>query len=210
MLQFITNASTPEAVVNQVKLVLAGGCKWIQLRMKNSSPEEVTHVAKTLQPLCKEHEAILVVDDHVEIAKELALDGVHLGKNDMPVADARRLVGEDSITLIGATANTLNDIIAASPTFVDYIGLGPFRFTTTKANLSPVLGLEGYKDIVAKYRERGGELPIVAIGGIEFDDIHSLMATGVSGIAVSGAIANAADVTAETQRFIEQLEKYKI
>ncbi|MCF0204567.1 MAG: thiamine phosphate synthase, partial [Muribaculaceae bacterium] len=79
-----------------------------------------------------------------------------------------------------------------------------------KANLSPVLGLEGYKDIVAKYRERGGELPIVAIGGIEFDDIHPLMATGVSGIAVSSAIANAADVTAETQRFIEQLEKYKI
>ena len=84
----------------------------------------------------------------------------------------------------------------------DYIGCGPFRFTTTKKNLSPVLGLEGYRSIVLQMKEKGIDLPIVAIGGITFEDIPAIMETGVNGIALSGTILQAADPVAETKRIV--------
>lgn len=203
MLQFITNAETESAIIEQVKAVLAGGCKWIQLRMKSASHEQIVDVAKALKPICAEAEAILVVDDHVDIAKELQLDGVHLGKTDMDVKKAREELGEKFI--IGATANTLEDVLSFSPADVDYIGLGPYKFTTTKANLSPIISLESYENIAKVAASTKREIPIVAIGGIGYDDIERIMATGVDGIAVSGALINAADVTAATKQMIDKL-----
>ena len=95
--------------------------------------------------MCKEHDAILILDDHVELAQKLEVDGVHLGKTDMPVAEARQLLGEAFI--IGGTANTFEDVEMHYRAGADYVGIGPFRFTTTKKNLSPVLGIEGYTSI---------------------------------------------------------------
>lgn len=112
----------------------------------------------------------------------------------------RALLGPDKI--IGATANSFDDIRMAVAAGADYIGLGPFRFTTTKAKLSPVLGLEGYADIMQKCRLEGINIPIIAIGGILADDMAQIMATGVSGVAISGAILNAADPIAETRKFL--------
>ena len=131
-------------------------------------------------------------------------DGVHLGKNDMPVDEARRLLGHDKI--IGGTANTFEDIERLHRQGTDYIGCGPFRFTTTKKSLSPVLGLEGYKRIVSDMKAHGIDLPIVAIGGILKSDIADIMQTGVTGIAVSGGILNAESPTEEMKQFISLIK----
>lgn len=204
MLQFITNYDDPEVVLSQAKAVLDGGCKWIQLRMKNSARDIVISTAQRLKPLCAEKECILIIDDYVDIAKELQLDGVHLGKSDMNPVDARRELGMQAI--IGATANTFEDICKLVLMDIDYIGLGPFRFTSTKKNLSPILGLDGYNSIMNKCRETGYKIPIVAIGGIKHDDITALMNTGVSGIALSGSIISAQNPTEETTKIISLLQ----
>jgi thiamine-phosphate diphosphorylase len=115
--------------------------------MKDASEEEFVAAAEQIGKLCREHEAVFVLDDHAELVERCGADGVHLGKNDMPVDEARRLLGNDRI--IGGTANTFEDIERLHRQGADYIGCGPFRFTTTKKNLSPVLGLEGYKRIVS-------------------------------------------------------------
>lgn len=205
MLQFITNETSQAAIIAQVQAVLAGGCKWIQLRMKNASRDEIIETAKALKPICAEAEAILVIDDHVDIAKDLELDGVHLGKSDMNVKEAREILGEKFI--IGATANTLDDVMSFSPVDVDYIGLGPYKFTTTKANLSPIIELDSYANIVKVAANSKREIPIVAIGGIEHSDIERIMSTGVDGVAVSGALINADDTTAATKLMIDQLNE---
>lgn len=178
----------------------------MQLRMKDTPRDLIAETAKRAKEICAEADGcILVIDDHVDIAKELKLDGVHLGKNDMHPNEAREILGGDFI--IGATANTFDDVQALRHLDIDYIGLGPFRFTTTKQNLSPVLGIKGYSDIIARMKEASINLPVVAIGGITADDIECLMATGVRGIAMSGELINAADMKAHTAGIIGQLEK---
>lgn len=139
-LQFITHRTERYSYFESACMALEGGCKWIQLRMKDAPLDEVEAVALQLKPLCKEHEAILILDDHVELAKKLEVDGVHLGKKDMPIDQARQILGEAFI--IGGTANTFEDVLLHYRAGADYLGIGPFRFTTTKQNLSPVLGLE--------------------------------------------------------------------
>ena len=163
-LQFITHQTDRYTYFESALMALEGGCKWIQLRMKEAPYEEVEAVALQLKPLCKEKEAILLLDDHVELAKKLEVDGVHLGKKDMPIDQARQLLGEAFI--IGGTANTFEDVVQHYRAGADYLGIGPFRFTTTKKNLSPVLGLEGYAAILSQMKEANIELPVVAIGGI--------------------------------------------
>lgn len=199
-LQFITHFTDTYSYYDSARMALEGGCRWIQLRMKDASIEEIEQEAVRLQSLCKEYGATFIIDDHVELVRKLHADGVHLGKKDMPVAEARRLLGKDFI--IGGTANTFEDVKMHYESGADYIGCGPFRFTTTKKNLSPVLGLEGYRSILTQMKEAGIHLPLVAIGGITFEDIPAIMQTGVTGIALSGTILRAADPVAETQRIV--------
>ena len=152
-LQFITHQTDRYTYFESALMALEGGCKWIQLRMKEAPYEEVEAVALQLKPLCKEKEAILLLDDHVELAKKLEV-------------------------------------------------VGPFRFTTTKKNLSPVLGLEGYAAILSQMKEANIELPVVAIGGITCEDIPAILETGVNGIALSGTILRAEDPAAETRKIL--------
>ncbi len=189
MIQFITHYTDSIDYLESVRLVLEGGCKWVQLRMKGATDDEIRPIALQAQEMCRQAGATFIIDDHVELVKELHADGVHLGKNDMPIDEARKLLGKDFI--IGGTANTIEDIIMHHKNGADYIGCGPFRFTTTKEKLSPVLGLEGYRSIVQKMKELGIQLPIVAIGGITADDIPAIMETGVTGIALSGTVLRA-------------------
>lgn len=199
-LQFITHFTEQYSYLDSARMALEGGCKWIQLRMKDADGQTLKDTALQVQELCRQHEAIFIIDDHVELVKEIHADGVHLGKNDMPIADARQLLGEEY--LIGGTANTFDDVLQHVRGGADYIGCGPFRFTTTKKNLSPVLGLDGYRNIVRQMNENDIHLPVVAIGGITYDDIPSIMATGVHGIALSGTILHADNPIAETRRII--------
>ena len=199
-IQFITHQNDCIGYAEGAKMALEGGCKWIQLRMKDATDDEVRVVAAEIQPLCKQNEAIFLLDDRVELARELHADGVHLGKNDMPVDEARRVLGEEFI--IGGTANTFEDIERLASQGADYIGCGPFRFTTTKKNLAPVLGLEGYRDIIEKMRRAGIDIPVVAIGGITASDIDDILATGVKGIAVSGSVLTAENPVAMMRTLI--------
>ncbi len=206
MLMFITHPSERYTIAEEVQMALEGGCRWIQLRLKDATDEEFRETAAEVIPLCKEAEAILVFDDRVDMAREMGVHGVHLGKEDMPPREARELMGPEAI--IGVTANTAADILRMRGVDVDYVGLGPFRHTTTKARLAPILGLEGYSKIVAEVASTGMELPIVAIGGITEDDIIPLLKTGVSGIAVSGSIINADDPVEATRRMVEICKSY--
>lgn len=199
--QFITHTSARYTYADSARLALAGGCRWIQLRMKDAQREEIIATAAEILPLCREVGATFILDDHVELVELTGADGVHLGKNDMPIAEARRQLGHNKI--IGGTANTFEDILAHAEAGADYIGCGPFRFTTTKKNLSPILGLEGYARIVEQMRQNNISLPIVAIGGIAFEDIPAILHTGVTGIALSGSVLRADDPMAEMRRIVE-------
>ncbi len=150
MLQFITHRTDRYDEIAGTRAVLAGGCRWVQLRMKEASDEEYLRVGHEIARLCRAAGAVFLLDDRVHLVRALGADGVHLGRHDMPVDEARRLLGAGY--RIGATANTFADIERAAALGADYIGLGPYRFTETKRNLSPVLGLEGYRTIAAQCR----------------------------------------------------------
>ena len=206
MLQFITHKAGGYDELSGAEAVLRGGCRWVQLRMKDASDEEFLSAGRKLVELCRSFRARLILDDRVRLVEELGADGVHVGKNDMPVDEVRRLLGPGRI--VGATANSFPDIEAAAARGADYIGLGPFRFTSTKQKLSPILGLEGYRSVMSACRDAGIVLPVVAIGGITAEDIPGLMAAGVHGIAVSGGLLRAEDTSAETCRMLDLLQGY--
>lgn len=203
MLQFITHYTDTIGYLDSVRIALEGGCRWVQLRMKNATVDEIRPVALEAMALCREAGATFIIDDHVALVKEIGADGVHLGKNDMPIDEARRILGPDFI--IGGTANTFEDVVMHYNNSTNYIGCGPFRFTTTKEKLSPVLGLKGYRDIVAKMKDAGIDIPVVAIGGINAEDIPQIMETGITGIALSGTVLRAEDPIAEMRKLVKMI-----
>jgi thiamine-phosphate pyrophosphorylase len=136
--------------------------------------------------LCDVFSADYIINDNVHLAQQLDADGVHLGLSDKSISAARSILGNTKI--IGGTANTFEDILQRNAENCDYIGLGPFQFTTTKEKLSPILGLEGYRSIREQMKKHSIEIPIYAIGGIQLKNVESLMETGIHGIAVSGLI----------------------
>lgn len=204
MLQFITNTNVSLPVTEQVKAVLEGGCRWIQIRMKDATDEEISAVVEAVKPLCLEHEAFLILNDRVELAKKLDVGGVHLGKEDMPASQARMKLGPAAV--IGCTVNTFDDIKAVCALDIDYFGVGPYRETSTKKKLAPVLGIDGIRDIVMQMRRAEINIPVVAVGGIRLEDVPVLVQAGVNGIAVSGAIAGAGNPAEATRAFIKALE----
>ena len=205
-LLFITHRTAKVDYLQSVEIALKGGCRQIQLRMKVASEEEVEKMAIQAKSLCQDYGADLYVNDHVDVCLKIKARGVHLGKTDMSPHEARSILGNRYI--IGGTANTFDDILHLYKQGVDYIGLGPFRFTTTKENLSPVLGLDGYRNILDSCRKHEINLPVFAIGGITIDDIPEIKQTGVSGIALSSTILSAEDPVAETKKIIDLLNHH--
>ncbi|MDR1454018.1 MAG: thiamine phosphate synthase [Tannerella sp.] len=204
-LLFITHQTERYTFLQSAEMALEGGCRRIQLRMKGATPGEVETAGRLAKERCERYGAELYIDDHVAVCKTIRATGVHLGKADMPPREARQRLGEGFI--IGGTANTFEDIRRLDGEGVDYIGLGPFRFTATKENLSPFIGLSGYRRMMRQCGEQGIRLPVFAIGGIAPDDIPGLLSAGVSGIALSSAILRARDPVAETGRIIALLSK---
>lgn len=202
-LQFITHQTPHISYIEGAQKALAGGCRWVQMRLKGEPrPDDLSPLecATALKALCATYKAKLIIDDNVELAHEIHADGVHLGRNDMPIAEARRRLGANY--LIGGTANTADDIRRIAAEGADYIGCGPFRFTTTKQNLAPSLGIEGYVRLLSAMRREGIRLPLIAIGGVTERDVRPLLDAGVDGIAVSGTILNAADPVEATCRLL--------
>lgn len=195
--QFITHFTDRIGYLDSVRIALEGGCRWVQLRMKGAS-DEAEAMGREALAMCRAAGAVFIVDDRVALARRLGADGVHLGREDMPVREARRVLG--SAFRIGGTANTLDDVRRLAADGADYIGCGPFRFTRTKERLAPVLGLEGYARIVEGMRHEGIGLPVVGIGGVGAGDIAALRAVGLQGIALSGSVLRAEDPVAEMRR----------
>lgn len=198
--QFITHSFSSIGYEESAMLALRGGCRWIQLRMKNFSDTEVEPIALRLKTVCKEMNATFILDDRVELCKKIEADGVHLGRNDMPVGEAREYLGHAFI--IGGTANTVDDIRRLKREGADYVGCGPFRFTTTKEKLSPIIGLDGYKAIMEQLEREEIRIPVCAIGGIQVEDVPAILSTGVQGIAVSGAVLRADDPVNMMKQFL--------
>lgn len=202
-LHYITQALPGSTHAQLAERACAGGVDWVQLRLKQASDQQWQQEARDTLAVCRQYGARLIINDNVELALTLDADGVHLGKTDMPPAQARQLLGPGKI--IGGTANTLDDIQALAAAGVDYIGLGPYRFTTTKENLSPVLGLSGYAQLLSQCRQQGLQLPVIAIGGITPEDVAPLRQTGVYGLAVSAAINKTADPVAAARQLVAAL-----
>jgi len=191
-LQYISSSNAEQSHLQAIEAVCKAGGKWIQLRLKGETPAKVLEIAQKVKTICKDYGVTFILNDYPEIARVVKADGLHLGKLDMSHREARKIVGKD--TILGGTANTMEDIRNYfKEGIVDYIGLGPFRYTTTKQNLSPILGLKGYEQVVAQCQAEQINLPIIAIGGILLEDIPAIMKTGVQGIAVSGLLTNTAD-----------------
>lgn len=206
VLMFITDGKSVDEIVKQVKEVLAGGCFWIQLRMKDFTDEDIEKAIREIKPICDKHGATLIIDDRVDFASKYSLDGVHLGDDDMSVEEARNILGDK--VLIGVTANTIEHIILMSQKPMDYFGVGPYKFTTTKKNLKPIIGLQGYHDIFTAMQETGVDKPMVAIGGIDLQDVNDLMEIGIWGVAVSGAIAHSKNPKKTTEEFMNVISGF--
>lgn len=198
-LQYISQGNSCDEHLKNIQEALDAGCLWIQLRMKNFSEEEIESTANKVRILCDKHKAIFIMNDNVTIAKKCKADGVHLGLSDMSVDEARKLLGDDKI--IGGTANTIEDVLQRIKENCNYIGLGPFRFTSTKDKLSPILGAEGYKTIISHLNETQQQTPVYAIGGVLANDVESIINTGIYGVAVSGIITKAENKTQIVEQF---------
>ncbi len=200
-IQYITNYQSKISHLNQVKQVVKAGVNWIQYRPKDTTNDIILAEGQEIAEFCKQHSVTFIMNDSVVIAIELNADGVHLGKNDMSPLEARKLLGANKI--IGGTANTINDIIDLVSQGINYVGLGPYRFTHTKKKLSPVLGLNGYTKIVATLNEQNIHVPIFAIGGIKEPDIKPIINIGVYGIAISSLLSEAEDIPVKTKELLK-------
>ena len=182
-LQYISQGKTPDKHLENIHSACTYGSTWVQLRVKDLADNEVLNIAKEARKITTHFQTRLIINDHYQIAKEIKADGVHLGKTDGCHEMVRKYLGDHYI--IGGTANTMEDCILLQKKEVAYIGFGPFKFTETKKNLSPVLGFVGYAAILDKLPTT---VPIIAIGGITFPDVPNILATGIYGITISGEI----------------------
>ena len=192
-----TNGISPSETAKQA---YEAGCRWVQLRMKGCPEALIETEAAKAMAFANKFGGVLIINDWPGIAKAIGAHGVHLGKDDMPPTRARAILGDNAI--IGGTANTIEDIHRLTAEGVNYIGLGPLRFTSTKDRLSPTLGLTGYKKIMESLRLTGFKIPVVAIGGIIQTDVQNLLETGVWGVAVSGAVTGSLNFAGEINRFL--------
>ena len=216
-LQFITHYTENYSYIDSARIALEGGCRWIQLRMKDTDESLMEETALIVQKMCRDYGATFIIDDNVHLVKKIKANGVHLGKNDMPIIEAREILGDDFI--IGGTVNCFEDILNScqlsavsyqpNANVLNYFGCGPFRFTSTKKNLAPILGLEGYENIISNMKRNNIDIPLVAIGGITKDDISDILKTGIDGIALSSSVLRAENPIEEMKNIVSILKNFK-
>ncbi|WP_079243477.1 thiamine phosphate synthase [Chryseobacterium indologenes] len=198
-LQYISQGNTRQEQELYIRKALDNGIKWVQVRWKNAPENELIQLCEISKQLCSEYQAVCIINDHVQIAKEIDADGVHLGLNDSAIEEARLILGENK--MIGGTANTFSDVIQRIKESCDYIGLGPLRFTITKEKLSPILGFDGYQSIIDGLKEKSIDIPrIFAIGSVTLEDILPLQEIGIYGVAVSGLITRQPTIINELKK----------
>lgn len=187
--------------LEQARRLMAGGAKLIQLRDKYASPEEFYRAAKEVIEFARPEKVKIIVNDRVDIALAAGADGVHLGQNDLPPEQARKLLGEKAI--IGFSTHSVRQAAEAVKLPIDYIAVGPVFQTSTKENPDAVVGLKGVK----KAREAVGDFPLVAIGGIIFKNARGVLQSGADSVAVISAIINDRNQIAENMKRFNQIQR---
>ena len=181
-------------------LAVDGGADAVQLREKRQwTTRQLMEAAEAVDKACR-NAALFVVDDRADVAVAVDAPALHLGRDDLPVSVARRLMGADAI--IGGTANSVEEALRVADTPIDYLGVGPVYGTKSKANPAPDMGLETLRSIVGQVR-----VPVIAIGSITPERIGEVMATGVHGVAVLSGIVCQDDVTAATKAYVDEIKK---
>lgn len=182
-LMCLTQDGLTESHLEQATRLLIAGARWIQVRMKNVGSRERLETAVAVVAVCRDYGAVCIVNDDVALAVAAGAHGVHLGKLDGTWSEARNAIGRGMI--LGGTINNGDDAQRAlAADCLDYAGIGPWRFTTTKQNLSPVLGPQGVAALVAQL----DGIPAWAIGGITAADLPDVKASGAVGAAVTSAL----------------------
>lgn len=179
-------------------IVLSSGIRCIQYREKDKSRRDIYREALILRKLTTEFGAIFVVNDHADIALAVNADGVHLGQSDLPLKEARKILGKGKI--IGASTHSIEEAIAAEAGGADYIGFGPIFHTATKDAGKPK-GIGALREI-----KKNIKIPVVAIGGINAENLESVIASGADAVAVSSAILQG-DIADNVIRFLNILKK---
>ncbi len=184
----------------QVARLIEGGASLIQLRDKLSAPREFYREAAAALQIARDHGARLIINDRVDIALALKADGVHLGQTDIPVAAARRLLGKE--TIIGFSTHNMEQAKLAANLPVDYLAFGPIFPTSTKENPEPVTGLVAMSEVATSK----GSLPLVAIGGITFENAREVLKAGADTVAViAELVADPRKIAENTSRMLALL-----
>ncbi len=201
-LYFVTDSKIHRgySVSEQVELALKGGVRMIQVREKELAPADIAQLASKALELTRKYNAFLFINDWVEVAQEVNVDGIHLGQDDMPIREARKLLGKNRI--IGISVKTPAEAIKAQEDGADYLAVNGVFYTQTKNDLGDLPGLEGVSQIRHYTR-----IPLIAIGGINLQNCHRVIEAGADGIAVVSAISTAEDIPATCRKFLNQLEK---
>lgn len=185
-------------ICDVVKAALDGGVTMVQYRDKVGDQEKVRWNAGRLRALLNEYDVPFLLNDHVDIAKDIGADGVHVGQEDMPVAAVREYLGVDAI--VGLTAFSEGHLLAVDPNVVDYVGVGPFYTTKTKPDKA-VLGAEGFEALVGR-----SPVPVVGIGGIDVENAVAVICAGADGVAMMRAVSEAEDVERAARRFVKVVQ----
>jgi thiamine-phosphate pyrophosphorylase len=178
---------------------LGAGVKWVQYREKEKSRREIYEESVKIKKLTKEFNAVLIVNDHTDIAYAVDAEGVHVGEYDLPIKEARKILGKDKI--IGLSTHSLEQAKDAEKEGADYIGFGPVFHTLTKDAGSP-RGID-----ILKVIKKQVNIPVVAIGGINFNNIKSVLETGVDAVAIASAILNG-EIEKNVKNFLEIIRSY--
>ncbi|MDY3797405.1 MAG: thiamine phosphate synthase [Agathobacter sp.] len=187
-----------DTLAHQVELAIAGGATIVQLREKNKSKEALKELALEIKSVCNRYKVPFIVNDDVELAKEIDADGVHVGQNDASVKSARQILGADKI--VGATAKTIEQAQIAQEQGADYLGSGAVFGSTTKKDALPMT-MELLNEICHSV-----QIPVVAIGGIDATNIGQLKGTGIAGAAVVSGVFAQPDIKEACKNLIEQLD----
>ena len=195
---YLTQDMPDRSHAGQTQIACEAGANWIQYRCLSKSDEEMIPEIHQVAAICDDWGATLILTDHYHLLDKVDAQGVHLEDMQADFAAIRQIITDEKT--LGASANTFADIqrIALSGV-VDYAGCGPFAITHTKPNDYPLLGFEGYREIMVNLNELKLDFPVLAVGGITLEDVNALMQTGIYGIAVSAAV-NIAENPAEVLR----------
>jgi len=199
---YVLADNTPAPKKSQIDIAreaLAGGAKIIQVRAKNLAKPEFRELARSIASLCKENQALLIINDYVDVALEVGAAGVHLGKDDISIAEARRLAPD---LIIGRSTHSLEEALEVAKQGVDYLAFGAIFPTTTKGRPTPIQGVDKLREVCSRVKK-----PVVAIGGIHRDNLPEIKKAGASAAAFISEVVCADSISDRVAKLINIWEK---